>query len=125
MKDCIFCKIIDGSIPSKKIYEDDIVKVIMNINPEQNGDLLVVLKEHKENYTCINDVEATHINRILKEMDLLLHEKLDISGMSIITNAGSCQEIKHFHIHITPGYVTEQPIVDLDIIYDKLKGTKN
>lgn len=124
MKDCIFCKIINGSIPSKKIYEDDVVKVIMNINPEQNGDLLIILKEHKENYTFINDEEAMHINKILKEMDLLLHKKLDLSGISIITNAGSCQEIKHFHIHVTPGYDTEQPIVDLDIIYDKLKGTK-
>ena len=44
MKDCIFCKIIKDELPSKKIYEDDIVKVIMNINPEQNGDLLILLK---------------------------------------------------------------------------------
>ena len=90
MKDCIFCKIIDGSIPSKKIYEDEIVKVIMNINPEQNGDLLVILKKHIENYTFINNDEAVHINKILKKMDTLLHEKLDLTGMQIITNSGTC-----------------------------------
>lgn len=125
MKDCIFCKIIDGSIPSKKIYEDEIVKVIMNINPEQNGDLLVILKKHIENYTFINNDEAVHINKVLKEMDTLLHEKLDLTGMQIITNSGTCQEIKHFHIHMTPGYEEKQPIIDLDIIYDKLKETTN
>lgn len=121
MKDCIFCKIIDGSIPSKKIYEDDIVKVIMNINPEQNGDLLIVLKRHAENFTKIKDEEITHINNILKDMASLVEERLETSGFEVITNSGTCQEIKHFHIHLTPGYKEPQPIVDLDIIYDKLK----
>ena len=66
MKDCIFCKIIKDEIPSKKIYEDDIVKVIMNINPEQNGDLLILLKRHAENFTKLTDEENVHINKILK-----------------------------------------------------------
>ncbi len=121
MKDCIFCKIINGDIPSKKIYEDDVVKVIMNINPEENGDLLVILKRHAENFTKLKDEEVVHINHVLKNMSDLLHERLNTKGFEVITNSGVCQEIKHFHVHLTPGYDTEQPIVDLDIIYDKLK----
>ena len=121
MKDCIFCKIINNEIPSKKIYEDEIVKVIMNINPEQNGDLLVVLKRHIKDFTEINDEEVVHINKILKDLNKRLYERLDLTGLEVITNSGTCQEIKHFHIHMTPGYEVEQPIVDLDIIYDKLK----
>ena len=121
MKDCIFCKIIEGDIPSKTIYEDDRVKVIMNINPEQNGDLLIVLKRHIKDFTDLSDDEATHINQVIKNINDRLYERLDLTGVQLITNSGTCQEIKHFHIHMTPGYEVEQAIMDLDIIYDKLK----
>lgn len=121
MEDCIFCKIINGDIPSKTIYEDDSVKVIMNINPEQNGDLLVVLKRHIKDFTELNNEEATHINQVIKQINDRLYERLDLTGVQLITNSGTCQEIKHFHIHMTPGYEIEQSIVDLDLIYDKLK----
>ena len=67
MKDCIFCKIIKDEIPSKKIYEDDIVKVIMNINPEQNGDLLILLKRHAENFTKLTDEEKRKIEDLINE----------------------------------------------------------
>lgn len=120
MKDCIFCKIINGEIPSKVIYEDDIVKVIMNINPEQNGDLLIITKRHFPDYTKITDKEIIHINHVIQNIKELLIDKLKPTGMQLITNAGTCQEIKHFHIHMTPGYEPEQPIVDVDIMYDKL-----
>ena len=46
MNDCIFCKIIKGEIPSKKIYEDDKVVVIMDVNPQTDGHVLVLPKEH-------------------------------------------------------------------------------
>lgn len=120
MKDCIFCKIIKGDVPSKNIYEDEIVKVIMNINPEQNGDLLILLKRHATDFTKLNDEDVTHINKVLKDMAELVKEKLECTGFEVITNSGTCQEIKHFHVHLTPGYEPEQPIVDIDIMYDKL-----
>ena len=44
--DCLFCKIIEGSIPSRTLYEDDIVKVIMDVNPNANGHVLVLPKKH-------------------------------------------------------------------------------
>lgn len=49
MKDCIFCKIINNELPSKTVYEDSKVKVIMNINPISNGHLLILPKKHYEN----------------------------------------------------------------------------
>ena len=53
--DCLFCKIINGDIPSKTIYEDDLVKVFLDINPSTNGDMLVVPKTHYENIYDIDE----------------------------------------------------------------------
>ena len=54
MKDCIFCKIIRGDLPSYTIYEDETIKVIMNINPITDGHLLVLPKEHYVDARCIS-----------------------------------------------------------------------
>ena len=47
--DCLFCKIIKGDIPSYTIYEDDVVKVFLDINPDSNGHVLIIPKEHTYN----------------------------------------------------------------------------
>ncbi len=120
MENCIFCDIIAGNIPSKTIYEDDIVKVIMNINPEENGDLLILTKKHFTNALETDEKTLTHINKVIKSMSASLTENLNATGITISTNTGSNQEIKHTHYHITPGYENKNPLVDIAIIYDKL-----
>ena len=60
MTDCLFCKIIQGEIPSRTIYEDDLIKVIMNINPNTNGHLLIIPKEHYTNILDIDEKIITH-----------------------------------------------------------------
>lgn len=49
MENCLFCKIMKGEIPAKTVYEDDMAKVFMDINPLSNGHLLIVPKKHQEN----------------------------------------------------------------------------
>ena len=64
--DCIFCKIINGEISSYTIYEDDIVKVIMDVNPITDGHLLIIPKKH---YVNLNDIDIDtliHIQKIAK-----------------------------------------------------------
>ena len=102
--DCIFCKIIEGSIPSYTIYEDKVVKVFMDVNPVADGHLLIAPKQH---FVNINDIPLevlTHIQSIAKEMFKLLKDKLNIDGLTLTQNNEYGQEVKHYHLHLIPRY---------------------
>ena len=121
MDNCIFCKIINGDIPSYTIYEDDIVKVFLDINPESVGHMLIITKKH---FDCLDDIDMTtltYINEISKKMHTLLKEKLNIDGMSIMQNNGFVQEVKHYHMHIKPHYINS-PSYSVEEVYNILKS---
>ena len=118
MNDCIFCKIIKGEIPSRTVYEDDLIQVIMNINPNTNGHLLVIPKEHMENIFDTKEEVITYSIKIVKEkLYPLLKEKLNCEGLTLAQNNELGQEIKHYHIHLIPRY----PDDNADFLYDKTK----
>lgn len=105
MENCLFCKIINGEIPSKTIYEDNIVKVFMDISPSTNGHLLVVPKKHIVNILDMDNETLTYMINIIREkLYPLLKEKLNCEGLTIAQNNELGQEIKHFHIHLIPRY---------------------
>lgn len=129
MNDCIFCKIIKGEAPSKTIYEDELIKVIMNINPSTNGHLLVLPKKHYINILDIDEQIISHSFRIIRDkLYPLLKEKLDCEGLTIAENNFLGQEIKHFHIHLTPRYQNDLAdynynkdlLIDIENVYSKL-----
>ena len=131
MEDCIFCKIINGELPSKTVYEDDLIKVIMNINPNTNGHLLVLPKEHFVNINDITDEIITHSLKVIREnLYPLLKEKLNCEGLTIAENNELGQEIKHFHLHLIPRYpddnadfqYDESKLIDLDEVFEKLNN---
>ncbi len=129
MKDCLFCKIVEGSIPSRTVYEDDLIKVIMNINPATNGHLLVIPKEHMENIMDTKEDIIMHSIKVIKEkLYPLLKEKLNCEGLTLAQNNGLGQEIKHYHIHLIPRYPNDNADFqydnekeDLDVVFNKLK----
>lgn len=104
MENCIFCKIIKGEIPSMTIYEDDIVKVFLDINPTTNGDTLIVPKKHIENMLDLDDKTLSHIHKISKDIYSVLKGKLNIDGLTLVQNNFYGQEIKHYHVHLIPRY---------------------
>lgn len=127
--DCIFCKIIQGELPSKTIYEDELIKVIMNINPSTDGHLLVLPKKHYTNIMDIDEKIISHSFPIIRDKIYpLLKERLNCQGLTIAENNELGQEIKHFHIHLTPRYpddcadfqYDESKLTSLDEIYTKL-----
>ncbi len=130
MKDCIFCKIIKGELPSYTIYEDDIIKVIMNINPDTNGHLLVLPKKHYENILDIDEDIIIHSIKIVRtKLYKKLKKDLKCKGLTLAQNNELGQEIKHYHIHLIPRYENDNAdfkynktnIEDLETIYNKLK----
>jgi len=104
MNECIFCKIIKGEMPSYTIYEDELVKVFLDINPSTNGDLLIIPKEHIVTVDEVSEDLMLRILKVEKDMRKLLKEKLNCEGLTIVQNNDLGQEVKHFHIHLTPRY---------------------
>lgn len=120
MEDCIFCKIIKGDIPSKTIYEDEIVKVFMDVNPDDNGHMLIVPKKHFVDFSELDDQTATHINKIVKELKVKIYDKLNPDGIRFVNNEGVYQIVKHYHLHMIPCYEPKQEIIDVEETYNKL-----
>lgn len=102
--DCIFCKIVNGEIPSYTIFEDDIVKVFLDVNPDSNGHLLIIPKKHFLGLKEIDNNTLIHIMEIARNMENLLKNKLNIDGLTLIQNNGCVQEVKHYHLHLIPRY---------------------
>ena len=129
MEDCIFCKIIKGEIPSRKIYEDETIEIIMNINPNTNGHLLVLPKKHMVNLFDTSNEFISHCLDVVREnIYPMLKEKLNCEGLTLAQNNELGQEIKHYHIHLIPRYTDDNAdfqynkdqLKDLDEIFNKL-----
>ena len=104
MEDCIFCKIIKGEIPSYTIYEDETVKVFMDINPISKGHLLVIPKVHYTNLIDIDNETLSKIDDIIREIYPKLKEKLGCEGLTRMQNNELGQDVKHYHMHLIPRY---------------------
>ena len=130
MKDCIFCKIIRGDLPSYTIYEDETIKVIMNINPITDGHLLVLPKEHYVDMRDLNEDIVLYCYKVIKDTIYpQLKEKLNCEGLTLAQNNELGQEIKHYHIHLIPRYKNDnaefqsnkEQIHEVEDVYNKLK----
>lgn len=109
MNDCLFCKIVKGEIPSYTVYEDEKVKVFLDINPNNDGHLLVIPKKHKTNLYEMDDETLLYmLNVIRTKLATLLKDKLAIDGLTISQNNDYGQEVKHFHIHVIPRYKNDK-----------------
>lgn len=120
MNEDIFCKIIKGEIPSFTIYEDEIVKVFMDVNPDQNGHMLIVPKKHFTDFTELDNETAGYIHGIAKQMKELIYDKLKPNGIRLVNNYGIYQFVKHYHLHIIPCYENKEEIVEVEETYNKL-----
>lgn len=126
--DCIFCKIINGEIPSYTIYEDEKVKAFLDINPMSNGHTLIIPKKHFENIFDMDLELLKHIEMVSQNLGKLLKEKLGCIGITRVQNNEYGQDVKHYHMHLIPRYendnlkmeLNKSEIVDAKEIFDQI-----
>ena len=123
MDDCLFCKIIRGEIPSKKLYEDENVLVFMDAFPNVEGHALVVPKKHYEDIYEVDDSTLCKMFEVARSEAKNIMGKLNKESATFLFNYGEDQAIKHVHLHILPNYIKREKIkTSIDEIYNKIKG---
>lgn len=118
---CIFCKIINGEIPSYKIYEDEVVLAFLDINPDSNGHTLIIPKKHYTDIVDMDNETLTHIFDVAREIKVKLEERLHCDGITFVQNNGDVQEVKHYHLHIKPYYKESSEKISVEEVYNLLK----
>jgi len=119
--ECIFCKIVEGNIPSYTIYEDSILKVFLDVNPDSNGHMLIIPKKHILDLEEMDLETWNHLLEVAKDMKHLLEKALKIDGLTLIQNNGMVQEVKHFHLHLKPYYKESKPLLSVEEVYNTIK----
>ncbi len=112
MSDCIFCKIDQGEIPSDKVFEDDKLFVIQDINPQAPTHLLIIPKRHIPTLLDLEEGDAPVIGRVYEVANLLAKEGgFDQSGFRVVINcgAGAGQSVFHIHYHLLAGRAMRWP----------------
>lgn len=108
MKDekCIFCKIANGEIPSKTLYEDDRFRVILDLGPATRGHALILPKEHYADLYELPEETAAELMKVAKKMAARMKERLGCAGLNLVQNNGDLagQTVFHFHMHMIPRY---------------------
>lgn len=105
MQDCLFCAIVEGKIPSQKVYEDENVYAFNDINPQAPVHVLVVPKKHFDDVSDIAAKDSALLGEVVKKCAEIAALKGLTNGFRLITNCGpdACQSVKHFHVHILGG----------------------
>ena len=103
---CIFCKIINGKIPSKKVYEDENTLAILDISQATKGHTLVLPKKHYTNLLEMSDNDYNNVMLVAKKLAKKITNDLNAEGVNILNNCGLAagQTVMHFHVHIIPRY---------------------
>ncbi|MCQ4936167.1 MULTISPECIES: HIT family protein [Anaerotignum] len=106
MSDCIFCKILNGDIPSATIYEDEEFKAILDRFPANEGHVLILPKEHSANIFEIDPQLAGRLFTLATKIAREMKHNLGFEHMNVMQNNGTVagQTVYHFHLHLIPRY---------------------
>ncbi|TDW13144.1 histidine triad (HIT) family protein [Breznakia blatticola] len=110
---CIFCKIVDGEIPSYKVYEDSDVLAFLDISQVTKGHTLVIPKKHYENFIDVEPETLQKVMAVAQDLAKDYMDKLSCTGMNILSNVNEVagQSVFHFHVHLIPRYAENDDVV--------------
>lgn len=109
-ENCIFCKIINGDIPSTKIYEDEQFMIMLDIGPASFGHALLLPKDHYANVFEMPEELLSKAMVLAKTFGKKLKEALHADGLNLVQNNGLAagQTVFHYHMHLIPRYEKDQ-----------------
>lgn len=104
MENCIFCKIVNGEIPSATIFEDENVRVILDIAPAAKGHAILLVKQHAANIFELDGELAGKVFSVVPKVAAAIQAELGCDGLNILQNNGEAagQTVFHLHIHFIP-----------------------
>ncbi|MBR0393458.1 MAG: histidine triad nucleotide-binding protein [Oscillospiraceae bacterium] len=105
MENCLFCRILQGEIPSSKVYEDDYVFAFRDIQPQAPVHILVIPKRHIASMDQIDGSSDTELAACLRAVRLIASQEGLTNGYRVVSNCGpdACQSVRHLHFHILGG----------------------
>lgn len=109
MKDCIFCRIIAGAIPSRRIYEDDLAYAFLDAGPINFGHTLVIPKAHHVSSATLPEATAGRMFRVGARIGVALKRVLDADAFNLHLADGACagQVVMHVHLHVVPRFAED------------------
>ena len=127
---CIFCKIANGEIPSKTLYEDEECRVILDLAPATKGHALILPKSHSKNLYELPEETAGKVMMLAKKMATTMAEKLGCDGFNVVQNNNEVagQTVFHFHMHLIPRYENDNQKIawnPTEMTQDELEAVKN
>ncbi len=110
--ECLFCRIVKGDIPAKKVYEDDVSFAFLDINPRNPGHTLVIPKKHYETLLDMPEKEAGRLFESVRRIAGMVMNGMNAQGISIAQSNGKAagQVVAHAHFHVIPRFLTEGPV---------------
>lgn len=106
MSDCLFCKIVNGELPSAKVYEDENTLAFLDIAQLTKGHTLIIPKKHFENMYDLSEEAAREVFAVVPKIANALKAQLKPVGMNLLSNTGkdAGQQVFHIHLHLIPRY---------------------
>jgi histidine triad (HIT) family protein len=106
MNDCVFCRIVNGEIPSEILFENERVVTILDINPIHFGHALVIPRKHYRDFLDLEPQCYPLLLDAARVVSSAIVEGLSLEGFNLFSNNGRIagQSVFHFHLHITPRY---------------------
>ncbi len=103
---CIFCKILADEIPSTVVYEDDLFRAILDVNPAARGHVIILPKKHADDLMELPDEEASGIMIVARKIAAAVKKAYQCDGVNILQNNGRAagQTVFHLHVHVIPRF---------------------
>jgi histidine triad (HIT) family protein len=101
---CIFCAIVQGALPATIVAESDRALAIMDINPVNDGHVLILTRTHTATLLDIAEADLLDVCRLARQMAKAMHGGLALDGLHLLQNSGRAahQSVPHFHLHLIP-----------------------